>query len=44
MRERKLVDIKFVPTEKNLADLLTKPLDAPRFEELRSSLLYEVPP
>ena len=44
MRERKLVDIKFVPTEKNVADLLTKPLDAPRFEELRSSLLYEVPP
>ena len=43
MRERKLVDIKFVPTEKNVADLLTKPLDAPRFEELRSSLLQKVP-
>ena len=43
MRERKQIDIQFVPTEKNVADLLTKPLDAPRFEELRSSLLHEVP-
>jgi hypothetical protein len=41
MRENKLVDIKYIPTEKNVADLFTKPLDASRFEELRASLLYE---
>jgi hypothetical protein len=38
-----VVDIKFVPTEKNVADLLTKPLDAPRFETLRASLMCEAP-
>ena len=43
LRERKVVDLKFVPTEKNLADLLTKPLDAPRFEMLRASLMFEAP-
>ena len=43
MRERKMVDIQFVPTEKNVADLLTKPLDAPRFEMLRGYLMFEAP-
>jgi hypothetical protein len=43
LRESKVVDIKFVPTEKNVADLLTKPLDAPRFETLRASLMCEAP-
>ena len=42
MRERKLVDIHFVPTDKNVADLLTKPLEPTRFEMLRDSLLCEV--
>jgi hypothetical protein len=42
MRERKLVDIHFVPTDKNVADLLTKPLEPTRFEILRDSLLCEV--
>ena len=43
MRERKMVDVHFVPTEKNVADIFTKPLEAPRFEMLRASIMYEAP-
>ena len=43
MRERKMVDVHFVPTEKNVADIFTKPLEAPRFEMLRAHIMYEVP-
>ena len=43
MREKKLVEIAFVPTDDNVADLLTKALDVSRFERLRGALLHEVP-
>jgi len=43
MRERKMVEVHFVPTEKNVADIFTKPLEAPRFEMLRASIMYEAP-
>ncbi|XP_040370263.1 uncharacterized protein LOC112183342 isoform X4 [Rosa chinensis] len=36
--ERNLLELAFVPTEHQLADLFTKPLDTARFESLRSAI------
>ncbi|CAM8966044.1 unnamed protein product [Rhodiola kirilowii] len=36
--EQKVVTLKHVTTDKQLADIITKPLDAAQFETLRSSL------
>ncbi|MCI06929.1 peroxidase 4-like [Trifolium medium] len=36
--EDKVVNLEHITTEKQLADIFTKPLDAVRFEKLRSSL------
>ena len=36
--EEKVVSFEFVPTEHQLADILTKPLDSLRFECIRKSL------
>ena len=36
--EEKVISLEFVPTENQLADILTKPLDSLRFEFLRKSL------
>ena len=43
LKEKKLVDISFVPTAKNVSDILTKALDPVRFEMLRSSFMHYVP-
>ena len=43
--ETKKVELEFVPTELQLADMLTKPLGRVRFSELRSRVgMVEVPP
>ena len=39
----KVVDISFVPTAKNVSDILTKALDPTRFEMLRSSIMHYMP-
>jgi hypothetical protein len=36
--ESKVVSISFIPTENQLADILTKPLDGSRFESLRKAI------
>ena len=36
--EEKIVSLSFVPTDQQLADIFTKPLDALRFENLRKSI------
>jgi hypothetical protein len=36
--ESKVVSISFIPTENQLADILTKPLDGRRFESLRKAI------
>ena len=36
--EEKIVYLKFIPTKHQLADILTKPLDFPRFKYRRKSL------
>ena len=36
--EQKIVSVEYVPTENQLADILTKPLDSLRFEFLRKSV------
>ena len=36
--EDKKIILEYIPTEKQLADIFTKALDATRFESLRSSL------
>lgn len=36
--EDKEIELEYVATEKNLADIFTKPLDKSRFETLRSAL------
>ena len=43
LKENKVVDISFVPTVKNVSDILTKALDPIRFEMLRSSFMHYVP-
>ena len=43
VRERviaKELDVRFVPTEEKLADLLTKPLTTTRFELLHDKLIF----
>ena len=41
--EEKVVSLSFVPTNRQLADIFMKPLDALRFESLRKSLgIYTV--
>ena len=43
--ETKKIELEFVPTEHQLADMLTKPLGRVRFAELRSSIgMVEVSP
>ena len=37
--EDKLVSFKYVPTECQIIDILTKPLDVSRFESLRNSIV-----
>ncbi|XP_057790804.1 uncharacterized protein LOC131007909 [Salvia miltiorrhiza] len=36
--EEKTLNLEFLPTERQIADILTKPLDAERFEKLRGEL------
>ena len=36
--ENKLLEIKYVPTDKNIADIFTKPLSRPLFEKFRKML------
>ena len=36
--EDKVVSLEYVPTEGQIADILTKPLDVSRFESLRKSI------
>ena len=43
--EEKKIELEFVPTEHQLADMLTKPLDRVRLEKLRSRIgMVEVSP
>ena len=43
--ETKKIELEFVPTELQLADMLTKPLGRVRLAELRSRVgMVEVPP
>ena len=36
------IQIKYVKTASNLADILTKPLPAPRFKELRANIVFNL--
>jgi hypothetical protein len=36
--ESEVVSLSFIPTENQLADILTKPLDGSRFESLRKAI------
>ena len=36
--EDKLINLEYIQTERQLADILTKPLDSTRFEHLRKSI------
>lgn len=36
--EKDILELSFVPTEHQLADILTKPLDTDRFETLRNAI------
>ncbi|RVW73321.1 Retrovirus-related Pol polyprotein from transposon TNT 1-94 [Vitis vinifera] len=38
--ENKVVSLEYVPTEGQIADILTKPLDVSRFESLRKSIAF----
>ena len=42
--EEKQLEVKFVSTEEQIADVLTKPLTAKRFEFLREKLIVEDSP
>jgi hypothetical protein len=38
------IQIQYVPTAQNIADIFTKPLQAPRFRELRETLVVDLSP
>ena len=42
--EEKIISLHHIPTENQLADIFTKPLDATRFESLRKSLRISLIP
>ncbi|RVW61650.1 Copia protein [Vitis vinifera] len=42
--EDKVVSLEYVPTEGQIADILTKPLDVSRFESLRNSIVAQFVP
>jgi len=38
--ESEVVSLSFIPTENQMADILTKPLDGGRFESLRKAIVF----